>query len=98
MSYTNIRVIVPNLKVFGPAKTELQAKELGKFSIMSYRKMGCWAYFSPPTWLPKYKCMEVLQTLNRRNSNISGYIALKLAETYQNGVIYIVKKFCPKSR
>ena len=41
MAYKTIkRVSVPNLKSFGPTKTELQAKEVGEFSIMLYGKMG----------------------------------------------------------
>ena len=39
------RVFVKNLKLFGPMKTELQAKEFGQFSIMLYRKMGWLASF-----------------------------------------------------
>ena len=39
MAYKTIkRVSVPNLKPFGPTKTELWAKEVGKFSIMLYGK------------------------------------------------------------
>ena len=35
MTYKTIkRVSVPNLKLFGPPKIELWAKELGRFSIM----------------------------------------------------------------
>ena len=34
------RVSVPNLNLFGPMKTELQAKEVGETSIMLY---GKWA-------------------------------------------------------
>ena len=33
-------VSVPNLNLFGPMKTELWVKEVGKFSIMLYGKMG----------------------------------------------------------
>ena len=41
MAYKTIqRVSVPNLKSFGPTKTQLQAKEVGEFSIMLYGKMG----------------------------------------------------------
>ena len=41
MAYKTIkRVSVPNLKSFGPTKTELQAKEDGEFSIVLYGKMG----------------------------------------------------------
>ena len=37
-------VYVPNLKLFGPMKTELWVKEVGEFSIMLYGKMGRWAH------------------------------------------------------
>ena len=41
MAYKTIkRVSVPNLKSFGPTKTELQAKEIGELSIMLYAKMS----------------------------------------------------------
>ena len=41
MTYKTIkRVSVPNLKSFGPTKTELWAKDVGEFSIMLYEKMG----------------------------------------------------------
>ena len=44
MAYKRInRVSVPNLKSFGPTKTELGAKEVGEFSIMLYQYMGKWA-------------------------------------------------------
>ena len=43
---TTKRVSVPNLKSFRPTKTELQAKEVGEFSIMLYGKMG-WGVFLP---------------------------------------------------
>ena len=33
-------VSVPNLKLFGPTKTDLWAKEIGEISIMLYGKMG----------------------------------------------------------
>ena len=42
MAYKTIkRVSVPNLKSFGPTKTELRAKEVGESSVMLYGKMGC---------------------------------------------------------
>ena len=34
------RVSVPNLKLFGPMKTEIWAKEAREFSITLYGKMG----------------------------------------------------------
>ena len=44
MAYKTIEhVSVPNLKSFGPTRTELRAKEVGEFSIMFYEKMG-WGY------------------------------------------------------
>ena len=65
MAYKTIHyVFVPNLKVFGLTKMELEAKEVGEFSIMLYGKMG------------RYFC-------------IYWYIELKLAKTFQIGLIYI---------
>ena len=47
MAYKTIkRVSLPTLKSFGPTKTELQAKEVGEFSIMLY---GLRAFSCPPT-------------------------------------------------
>ena len=40
MAYTIKRVSVPDLKSFGPTKTELMAKEVGEFSFMLYVKMS----------------------------------------------------------
>ena len=41
MAYKTIkRVSIPNLKSFGPTKTELQAKEVGELPIMLFGKMG----------------------------------------------------------
>ena len=57
MAYKTIQhVSVPNMKLFGSLKTELWAKEVGEFSIRLYRKMGWWALFCLPRWLPQYKC------------------------------------------
>ena len=97
MAYKTIkRVSVPNLKSFGLMKTELQAKEVGEFSIMLYGKMGWRAFSCPPAWLLQNKCMEIFKNLNSRNVCIYWCINLKLAEIFKNGVIYIVLKFCPK--
>ena len=97
---TTKRVSVPNLKSFRRMKTELLAKEAGEFSIMLYGKMGCrlGAFSCPPTWLPRYKCMEVFKTLNSHNFCIFWCIYLKLAEIFQNEVIYIVLKLYPRNR
>ena len=59
---------------------------------------GLGAFSCPPSWLPQYKCMEIFKTLNSRKFCIYQCIDLKLAEIYQNGVIYIVLKFCQKKR
>ena len=61
-------------------------------------EMGWGAFSFPPTRLPQYKCMEIFKTLNSRNFCIYWCIDLKLAYIFQNGVVYIVLKFCPKSR
>ena len=52
-------VAVPNLNLIGPMNTELWAKEVGEFSVTLFGKMGWWAFFCPPSWLPQYKCMEI---------------------------------------
>ena len=76
---------VPNLKSFGPTKTELQAKEVGEFSITLY-------YYIIITLLPTIMAaaingeMEIFKTLNNHNFCIYWCINLKLAEIYQNGV------------
>ena len=96
MAYKTItRVSVPNLKSFGQKKTELSAKKLENFLL---RYMGKWAgaFSCSPSWLPQYKCIEIFKTLNSRNFCIHWCIDLKLAEIFQNGVIYVVFKFCKK--
>ena len=46
MAYkTRQRVSVPNLKLFGQVKTELWAKYVGGFPIMSHGQIGWWAFF-----------------------------------------------------
>ena len=41
MAYKTIkRVSVPNLKSFGPTKTELQSKEIGQFSVILGKLAG----------------------------------------------------------
>ena len=40
MAYKTIKLVsVPNLKSFGQTKTELQAKEVGEFSVMLMGKL-----------------------------------------------------------
>ena len=51
-------VSVPNLKLFGTIKTELWAKEVWEFSITLYGKMGWWAFFWTPPWLPLHNCID----------------------------------------
>ena len=61
MAYKTIQCVsVPNLKLFGQMKTGLWTTEAGEFSILFYVKMGWWAFFCLSTWLPQYKCMEIL--------------------------------------
>ena len=62
MAYkTTQHVSAPNLKLFGPMKTELRVKEVEEFSIqLRYlydRKIG--QFFFPQTWLPQYKRMDI---------------------------------------
>ena len=46
LAYKTIQFIfVPYLKLFGPTKTELRAKEVGGFLLLS-GKMGWWACFA----------------------------------------------------
>ena len=57
-------VSVPYLKLFRPKKREKRKeKRVGRrswrISVMLYGKMGCWAFFCLPTWLPQYKRMEI---------------------------------------
>ena len=58
--WTIQRVSVPNLKLLGSTKTELWAKKVGDFSILSYGEMGWWARFYLPTWLPQYQYRDFL--------------------------------------
>ena len=51
------RVSLPNLNLFGSMKTELRAKEVGKFSIMLYGKMGCMHSFAYQQY--KYCCRNI---------------------------------------
>ena len=47
MAYNTIQhVFVPNLKLFGPISTKLQAEEVGEFSVTLYWKMGWWHSFA----------------------------------------------------
>ena len=53
MAYKTIkRVSVPNLKLFGPTKTELWTKNLENFVMW---ENGPQAFSCPPSWLPQYK-------------------------------------------
>ena len=71
-------------------------KKFDEFSIIWENGQG--AFSCPPTWLLQYQCMEIFKTLNSRNFCIYWCINLKLAEIFQNGVIYVVLKFFPKTR
>ena len=95
------RASVPNLKSFGPTKTELRTKEVGELSFLCY--MGKWAGgVILPTNMAACAIyiMEIFKTLNSRKFCIYWCIDLKVkrAETFKNGVIYILLKFCPKNR
>ena len=55
MAYDTIqRVFVPSLNLFGPTKTELWAKKVGKFSIMLY---GKWA--SGHLFAHQHRCRNI---------------------------------------
>ena len=59
-AYKTIQCVsVPNLKLFGSIKRKLWVKEVRKFSIMFYGKMGWQGFSCPSTWLPQYKCVEI---------------------------------------
>ena len=98
IAWTSIQhVFAPNSKSFRTSKTELYTKEVGEFSIMLYGKMGWRAFFCPLAWLPQYRCIEgIFWTLSSCNSFNCWYINLKRTEILQNGVTYIVLKFCQK--
>ena len=98
MAYKTIkRVSVPNFKSFGPTKTELWAKEVLEFFVRSYGKMGWGRSLAHHHGCRNINiCMEIFKTLNSRNFSIYWCIDLKLAEIFQNGVIYIVLKFVQK--
>ena len=44
MAYKTIQCVFANLKLFRSIKTELRAKEVGKFSIMLYGKLSRWTF------------------------------------------------------
>ena len=80
-------VSVPNLKSFGPMKTDSWAKEVGEVSIMLYGKIGSQALFCLVAAILMY---GDFLNLNSLNSCIYWSIGLKLAETIQNHATYIV--------
>ena len=84
-------VFVPNLKLFGQTKTELQTKKVVKIFHLVLWENGLVGFFCLPSWLLLYRCMEMFPTLNSCNFCIDWYINLKLAETFQSGVICIVE-------
>ena len=91
MAYRTIkRASVPNLKSFGPTKTELWEKDI---SIMLYGKMG-WGR----TLANTHGCgnMEIFKTKEAVHFSIYWYIDLELSEIFQNGVIYIMLNFLLK--
>ena len=98
MAYMTIkRVSVQNLKSFGPTNTELQAKEVGEFSVMIYGKMGWGRSLAQQDGCCKINVWRSTKNLNSRNFCIYWCINLKLAEIFKYRVIYIVLKFCKKS-
>ena len=93
MAYKTIqRVFLPNLKLFGPTK----ARVLGQKSSIIFYVM--WENRLVGILLPTnmaatkiyiYIYMETFQTVNSCNTYIYLYIDLKLAQTFQNGVIVV---------
>ena len=65
---------------------------------MLYGKIGRWAFFCPPTWLPQYKFLEIFQTLNSCNSCIysrpkGGFLILWPSQTSSwSGVLCVAGK------
>ena len=91
MAYKTIkRVSVPNLKSFGPMEKELQGKEVGEFSIMLCGKMGWGRSLAHQHGYRNINVWGFIKTLNSHNFCIYWCIDLKLAEMFQNGVIYIL--------
>ena len=43
---TTQRVSVFNLELFGPVTTKLLDKKVGEFSVVLYREMGWWVFFT----------------------------------------------------
>ena len=79
------KVSVPNLKLFGSIKTELLAKEVGESSIMLYGKMG-WGH----SVAYQHGCRNINVWRSSKLWTTLEFINLKLAEIFQNGVIYIM--------
>ena len=60
MAFKTIQPLsVLNLKSFGPMKKDLWAKEVREVCITLYGKIGWWAFFCLPTWLPQCTYMEI---------------------------------------
>ena len=87
------RISVPNLKSFGPTKTQLRAKKWIIFYYVIWGN-GLGEFSCPPSWLPQYKCIEIFQTLN--NFCIYWCIDLKLAEIFQIRLFTLCKNFVQK--
>ena len=85
-------VSVPNLKSFRRMKTQLQAKEVGEFSIMLYGKMG-WGH----SLAHEHGCHNI-NVWRFQTFAFFWCIYLILAEIFQNEVIYIALKLYPKNR
>ena len=69
MAYRTIqRVSVPNLKLFGSMKTELWANESWRIFYYVTWENGLVGILCPPTRLPRYKCIEIFETLTSYNS------------------------------
>ena len=89
-------VSVPNLKLFGPVKTELWAKKFRGFSFTLYGKMGWWAFFCPPAWLPQYKCMETFKLWTAVTLGFNGISGWNLQRPLKMGLFTMCKHFVKK--
>ena len=82
---------VPNWMLFGPMTTGLWGKEVGEFSIIIYEKMGWWAFFCPPTWLPQYKCIEISKLWTARTLHLWVYRPETCRDLSKQSYVHCIK-------
>ena len=96
MAYNHKTCLCTKFEVIWTNENRVTGKRSWRIFYYVIWENGLEAFSCPPSWLPQYKCMGIFNTLNSRNFCIYWSIDLKLAEIFQNGVIYSVLKFCPK--